>query len=67
MCEAEKTGEPPKKVDRWAGLGNDISDDQQDIQRGKGMVDALFQGAVGLGTQVVTMSSWDYVSTGQRT
>jgi hypothetical protein len=67
VCEAEKTGEPPKKVDRWAGLGNDISDDQQDIQRGKGMVDALFQGAVGLGTQVVTMSSWDYVSTGQRT
>jgi hypothetical protein len=64
VCEAE--GEK-KKVDRWAGLGNDISDDQQDIQRGKGMVDALFQGAVGLGTQVVTMSSWDYVSTGQRT
>ncbi|XP_024385321.1 ribulose bisphosphate carboxylase/oxygenase activase 2, chloroplastic [Physcomitrium patens] len=64
VCEAE--GEK-KKVDRWAGLGNDISDDQQDIQRGKGMVDALFQGATGLGTQVVTMSSWDYVSTAQRT
>ena len=55
-----------KKVDRWAGLGNDISDDQQDITRGKGMVDSLFQGAVGLGTQHAVMSSYDYISQGQR-
>ncbi|KAL2635889.1 hypothetical protein R1flu_007368 [Riccia fluitans] len=65
VCEAEE--EKPKKVDRWAGLGYDISDDQQDIQRGKGLVDSVFQGAVGLGTQVAIMSSWDYVSQGQRT
>ena len=62
VAEAE-----PKKVDRWSGLGTDISDDQQDIQRGKGMVDALFQGATGMGTQNVVMSSYDYISTAQRT
>ena len=39
VAEAEK---PATKVDSWSGLGTDISDDQQDIQRGKGMVDALF-------------------------
>lgn len=62
VAEAE-----PKKTDRWSGLGTDISDDQQDIQRGKGMVDALFQGAQGMGTQNVVMSSYDYISTAQRT
>jgi hypothetical protein len=64
VAEAEK---PAKKADKWSGLGTDISDDQQDIQRGKGMVDALFQGATGMGTQNAVMSSWDYVSTGLRT
>lgn len=64
VAEAESS---KTKVDRWAGLGNDISDDQQDIQRGKGMVDALFQGAQGLGTQNAIVSSWGYVSQGQRT
>ena len=40
------------RADKWAGLGTDTSDDQQDIQRGKGMVDSLFQGkGVGMGTQ----------------
>lgn len=29
--------------DRWAGMSNDISDDQQDIVRGRGMTDPLFQ------------------------
>lgn len=64
---AEATEGAPKKADKWAGLGTDISDDQQDIQRGKGLVDALFQGAQGMGTQNAIMSSWDYVSLGQRT
>jgi hypothetical protein len=63
----EAAKEVAKKVDKWAGLGTDISDDQQDIQRGKGMVDALFQGATGMGTQNVVMSSYDYISTAQRT
>ena len=39
-------------ADKWAGLATDSSDDQQDIQRGKGMVDSLFQGkGIGMGTQ----------------
>lgn len=63
VAEAESS----KKVDRWAGLGTDISDDQQDIQRGKGLVDALFQGPQGMGTQNAVLSSWDYISQGQRT
>jgi len=61
-CEA-KAG----SKDKWKGLGFDTSDDQQDIQRGKGMVDALFQGAQGVGTQTPIMSSYDYISTAQRT
>jgi hypothetical protein len=66
VCEAKKAGDGDKKEDRWKGLGYDISDDQQDIQRGKGMVDALFQGATGVGTQTPIMSSYDYISTAQR-
>lgn len=64
---AEAEGTEKKPVDRWAGLGKDISDDQQDIQRGKGLVDSLFQGAQGMGTQNAIMSSYDYISTAQRT
>lgn len=30
---------PAKKVDRWAGLGTDTSDDQQDLTRGKARPD----------------------------
>ncbi|KAI5072028.1 hypothetical protein GOP47_0012134 [Adiantum capillus-veneris] len=62
---SEDEGKQTKK-DRWAGLAYDTSDDQQDITRGKGMVDALFQGAVGVGTQHAVMSSYDYISQGQR-
>ena len=29
--------------DRWGGLGKDMSDDQQDIARGYGLVDSAFQ------------------------
>eukprot|EP00243_Klebsormidium_subtile_P006723 TRINITY_DN28_c0_g1_i1.p1 TRINITY_DN28_c0_g1~~TRINITY_DN28_c0_g1_i1.p1 ORF type:complete len:492 (-),score=128.21 TRINITY_DN28_c0_g1_i1:925-2400(-) len=76
-CESERRSkwaslkEEPKaekKVDRWGGLGKDMSDDQQDITRGRGMVDSVFQGASGLsGTQNAIMSSYDYISTAQRT
>lgn len=52
--------------DRWAGLSYDISDDQQDITRGKGMVDSAFQGGWGQGTQVAVMTTYDYISQGQR-
>ncbi|XP_061997456.1 ribulose bisphosphate carboxylase/oxygenase activase, chloroplastic [Rosa rugosa] len=53
--------------DKWKGLAFDTSDDQQDITRGKGMVDTLFQAPVGDGTHMAIMSSYDYVSTGLRT
>lgn len=54
------------KQDRWEGLASDISDDQQDITRGKGMVDTLFQAPMGSGTHHAVMTSYDYISLGLR-
>ncbi|CAN1257397.1 Ribulose bisphosphate carboxylase/oxygenase activase 2, chloroplastic [Linum perenne] len=53
--------------DRWGHLVTDMSDDQQDITRGKGMVDSLFQAPQMAGTHYAVMSSYDYVSKGLRT
>ena len=53
--------------DRWKGLGTDTSDDQQDITRGKGMVDSLFQAPSGTGTHYAVLSSYEYLSQGLRT
>eukprot|EP01018_Ginkgo_biloba_P018305 Gb_24107 [translate_table: standard] len=63
VCEFENV---ETKNDRWAGLAYDTSDDQQDITRGKGMVDSVFQGPVGMGTQTAIMSTYDYISSAQR-
>ena len=52
--------------DKWKGLAFDTSDDQQDITRGKGMVDTLFQAPMGDGTHHAVMSSYEYISTGLR-
>lgn len=52
--------------DKWKGLAFDTSDDQQDIARGKGMVDSLFQAPMGDGTHNAIMSSYEYISTGLR-
>ncbi|NP_001310791.1 ribulose bisphosphate carboxylase/oxygenase activase, chloroplastic [Ziziphus jujuba] len=52
--------------DRWKGLAYDISDDQQDITRGKGMVDSLSQAPMQTGTHYAVMSSYEYISTGLR-
>ncbi|CAL4930338.1 unnamed protein product [Urochloa decumbens] len=52
--------------DRWASLAFDTSDDQQDIARGKGLADALFQAPHGSGTHVPVMSSHEYISQGLR-
>lgn len=52
--------------DRWGGLAYDTSDDQQDITRGKGMVDSLFQAPMGTGTHYAVLSSYDYISKGLR-
>ncbi|VAH92469.1 unnamed protein product [Triticum turgidum subsp. durum] len=41
-----------RNTDKWKGLAYDISDDQQDITRGKGIVDSLFQAP---GTQEVRL------------
>ncbi|KAK8662455.1 hypothetical protein V6N13_092028 [Hibiscus sabdariffa] len=53
--------------DKWKGLAYDISDDQQDITRGKGMVDSLFQAPMNDGTHYAVMSSYEYLSQGLRT
>lgn len=59
---------PALKVfaNKWKGLDEDISDDQQDITRGRNMVDAKFQGAhIGVGgTHNAVMQSYDYISQG---
>ncbi|CAO2173064.1 unnamed protein product [Urochloa humidicola] len=52
--------------DRWKGLAYDTSDDQQDITRGKGLVDYLFQAPMGDGTHEAVLSSYEYVSQGLR-
>ncbi|KAJ1277376.1 hypothetical protein BS78_05G290300 [Paspalum vaginatum] len=59
--ESKKT-----EQDRWKGLAFDTSDDQQDITRGKGLVDYLFQAPVGDGTHEAVLSSYDYISQGLR-
>lgn len=64
---AEAGKEKKPKTDKWKGLAYDISDDQQDITRGKGLVDTLFQAPSGAGTHDAIMSSYDYISTGLRT
>ncbi len=55
---------------RWRGMDADMdmSDDQQDIARGRDMVDSLFQGfgAGAGGTHNAIMSTQDYLSTAQR-
>lgn len=58
ICRSRKL--PARNRNRWLGLDTDISDDQQDIMRGKGMVDQLFQGNTH-GTHQITMRSSDYV------
>ncbi|VAH92436.1 unnamed protein product [Triticum turgidum subsp. durum] len=53
-----------RNTDKWKGLAYDISDDQQDITRGKGIVDSLFQAPTGDGTHEAVLSSYEYVSQG---
>ncbi|PIA60424.1 hypothetical protein AQUCO_00300137v1 [Aquilegia coerulea] len=63
-AEIEESKQTEK--DRWKGLAYDISDDQQDITRGKGLVDTLFQAPDGVGTHDAILSSYEYISTGLR-
>nr|APJ38046.1 rubisco activase [Populus trichocarpa] len=59
--------EKQTEKDRWGGLVTDMSDDQQDITRGKGMVDSLFQAPQGTGIYNPVLSSYEYLSQGLRT
>ncbi|XP_062092638.1 ribulose bisphosphate carboxylase/oxygenase activase, chloroplastic isoform X1 [Humulus lupulus] len=63
-----EVGDEKKQTDKdkWKGLAYDTSDDQQDITRGKGMVDSLFQAPTGAGTHYAVLSSYEYLSTGLR-
>ncbi|KAG2685878.1 hypothetical protein I3760_10G146500 [Carya illinoinensis] len=63
---AEYDEQKQSSKDRWGALASDSSDDQQDITRGKGMVDTLFQAPMGSGTHYAVMSSYDYISVGLR-
>ncbi|KAM7263412.1 hypothetical protein ACFE04_001095 [Oxalis oulophora] len=63
---SEYDEENQTKKDRWQGLVYDESDDQQDITRGKGMVDTLFQAPMDSGTHYAVLSSYDYISQGLR-
>lgn len=63
---AKKTGSKTQ-IGRWKGLDEDVSDDQQDITRGRDMVDSLYQGfGAGAGTHNAILSSEEYLSQAQR-
>merc|ERR1719473_909989 len=57
----------PNHKGRWRGLDEDISDDQQDITRGRNMVDSLYQGFAGMsGTHNAILNSTEYLATSKR-
>merc|ERR1719181_1876501 len=57
----------PDHKGRWRGLDEDVSDDQQDITRGRDMVDSLYQGFQGVGgTHNAILNSTDYLSSSKR-
>jgi len=57
----------PDHKGRWRGLDEDVSDDQQDITRGRNMVDSLYQGFQGFGgTHNAILNSTDYLSSSKR-
>lgn len=64
VAEIDENAQTDK--DKWKGLAFDTSDDQQDITRGKGLVDSLFQAPMGTGTHHAVLSSYEYISTGIR-
>ncbi|KAJ0610839.1 Ribulose bisphosphate carboxylase/oxygenase activase 1 [Helianthus annuus] len=66
VVAAEVDEEKQTNKDRWRGLAFDESDDQQDITRGKGMVDTLFQAPMDNGTHYAVLSSYEYLSAGLR-
>lgn len=67
IVAAEIDEDKQTEKDKWKGLAYDVSDDQQDITRGKGMVDSLFQAPSGEGTHYAVLNSYEYLSQGLRT
>merc|ERR1712017_64434 len=58
----------PDHKGRWKGLDEDMSDDQQDITRGRDMVDSLYQGFQGGGgSHNAILNSTDYLSSSKKT
>eukprot|EP01026_Neomeris_dumetosa_P081916 TRINITY_DN928_c1_g1_i1.p2 TRINITY_DN928_c1_g1~~TRINITY_DN928_c1_g1_i1.p2 ORF type:complete len:444 (-),score=72.81 TRINITY_DN928_c1_g1_i1:577-1908(-) len=70
MSKVVMMASPKQEKGRWRGLDADMdmSDDQQDITRGRDMVDSLFQGAgIGAGgTHNAVLSTEEYLSAAQR-
>merc|ERR1712093_848868 len=57
----------PDQKGRWRGLDEDVSDDQQDITRGRDMVDTLYQGFQGTGgTHNAVLNSNEYLMSSKR-
>merc|ERR550537_1683887 len=57
----------PNHKGRWKGLDEDVSDDQQDITRGRNMVDSLYQGFQGTGgTHNAVLNSTEYLGSSKR-
>jgi hypothetical protein len=57
----------PNHKGRWKGLDEDASDDQQDITRGRNMVDSLYQGFQGTdGTHNAVLNSTEYLGSNKR-
>ncbi|KAL0020818.1 hypothetical protein WJX79_011116 [Trebouxia sp. C0005] len=64
---ARQAREKKSHLGRWKGLDEDVSDDQQDITRGRGMVDSLYQAGGGAGgTHNAVLSSEDYMKQSAR-
>jgi len=65
--QAPKTIYTAKTKGRWKGLDEDDSDDQQDITRGRNMVETLYQGFQGTdGTHNAILNSSEYLATNKR-
>merc|ERR1719482_866548 len=57
----------PGHKGRWKGLDEDVSDDQQDITRGRNMGDSLYQGFQGTdGTHNAVLNSTEYLGSNKR-
>merc|ERR1719316_1045454 len=67
ICSQNVLKRSPGHKGRWRGLDEDVSDDQQDITRGRNMVDSLYQGFQGTdGTHNAVLNSTEYLGSNKR-